>query len=104
MMEIDVIERKRNSGKTTILLHYMEVTLSTIMVVRTENIAGRTAEKASNLGLHLPRDRFISVALALPHEQTANEILIDDFDCIMEQHPELAIRWLNIASKITVTE
>lgn len=101
-----VIKKQRNSGKTTILLHYMVCEPLGIYVCRTEEYAKRAFEKAQGLGLKLDKSRFKGMAdkdLKTLHNH-GYKILVDDADCICKAHAELGYGVIGIASIITVND
>ncbi len=98
-----VIKRNRNSGKTTLLLHCMEIDSFSCMVCRTEKICDKTHHKSDKLGLHISRERFYSsVDVEKIHERY--RIFVDDADYIIKLHPELGYNLLGRADIITITE
>jgi len=99
-----VIERKRNSGKTTILLHYMVCNPNSVYVGSTEAYAKRVFEKAKGLGLGLPDNRFKSMAdknLQVIHSH-GYVILADDIDAMISRNSELGLSLAGIADIVTV--
>lgn len=97
-----VIRRNRNSGKTTLLLHLMEVEPFSCMVCRTSNICDKTKHTSDILGLHISRERFYSlVDVEKIHERY--RIFVDDADYIIESHSELGYNLLGKADIITIT-
>ena len=101
-----VIERPRQSGKTTILLHYMAVDSSAIYVTRLEEYAKRAFQLSQELGLKLDRDRFFSMAGFLPklYHNPGIKILVDDADYIIKRHFELGLRLIKQADIVTIVE
>lgn len=99
-----VIERKRNLGKTTILLHYMVCNPNSIYVCYTEEYAKRAYQKAQGLGLDLSESRFKGMSdsdLKNLHSH-GFKILVDDIDVITQRHPELGFNLAGIADIVTV--
>ncbi len=99
-----VIERKRNSGKTTILLHYMVCEPLAVYVTSTEAYAKRAFEKAQGLGLNLHKSRFKGMSdrdLKTLYGH-GYKILFDDVDCACREHTQLGYTVSSIASIVTV--
>jgi hypothetical protein len=101
-----VINRSRNSGKTTILLHHMVVTPLAIYVARTEKAAERAYLLSQSLGLDLALPRFVGMACDRLEKfyQHGYEILVDDADYITQCHSTLGFNLIAHASIITVTK
>lgn len=97
------IQRKRNSGKTTILLHHMVVDPFTLYVARTTAKCERTMELAKELGLNLSKERFVSAGLFFDKDYSQYKILVDDADYIVDCHPGIGYKLLSIASVITTS-
>lgn len=97
------IRRKRNSGKTTILLHYMEVNPWTIYVARTTDECRHTMELANKLGLCFQKERFVSAGLYFNKDYSRFKVLLDNADNVIERHPEIGYQLINRASVITTT-
>lgn len=99
-----VIERKRNTGKTTILLHYMVCNPNSIYVTRLERYAKWAYNKAQELGLDLDKSRF--KGMTDPNIKIAQghgfKILIDELDFITERHPQLGFELAGIADIATI--
>ena len=99
-----VIKRKRNTGKTTILLHYMVCNSDSIYVCYTEEYAKQAYEKAKGLGLGLDKSRFKGMSdldIQTRHDY-GYKILVDDIDVITQQHSELGFNLAGIADIVTV--
>lgn len=100
-----VIKRQRNSGKTTILLHYMVMESLTIYVARTEKHAKQAFQKSQELKLNLDESRFVGMTcdkLELFH-QHGYKILVDDIDYIIQCHPERGFNLIAHADVITMS-
>jgi len=99
-----VIARPRNSGKTTILLHYMVVNEDSIYVARTEDAAKRAFERSYKLGLELNSNRFIGISNFISEDiKPPTKVLIDDVDYIIDRY---FIDGLNLAGNayvVTIT-
>ncbi len=98
-----IIKRPRQSGRTTILLHYMMIDSNSVYVARTEESAKRAFHKSQELGLDIEKERFISM-LPMTALLSWGRILVDDADCIIKRHPEMGYELLSRANVITVTE
>ena len=99
-----VIRRKRNSGKTTILLHHMEVNPWTVMVCRTEDTCTLKTQRVEELGLrHVQKDRFYSLARMNEIPERC-KVLVDDADQCCRRHPMLGYEAVGKAHVITITE
>ncbi len=99
-----VIKRKRNTGKTTILLHYMVVNSNSFYVARTEDSAKRAWEFSQTLELHLDRSRFVGVSNVDPTwRQCGYKVLVDDADCIIKLNSKLSYELMAMADVITVS-
>ncbi|KKN77840.1 hypothetical protein LCGC14_0355770 [marine sediment metagenome] len=103
-----VIERPRNSGKTQMLLHYMELESDSVCVVRTEEIAKRVFELARGLGLHLTGDRFLGITSEhiqafCAMRDTGTKILVDDADYIIKSYPKMGYDLCASADVITIS-
>ncbi len=101
-----IINRPRNSGKTTILLYYMVVDSLAIYVARTENNAERVFGLSQGLKLGLDKSRFVGMVddrleLFFRH---GYKILVDDADHIIQLYPKLGFDLIAHADVITVTE
>ena len=101
---MQVIERKRNSGKTTMLLHYMELVSNSIMVKRTEEDAKQVFRLSKLLGLHIHKNRFIGMTHIDDKYRDGQIILIDDADCIMKMHSKQGYNLIKHADIITITK
>lgn len=100
--KMKVIQRDRNSGKTTLLLHCMEIDSFSCMVCRTERTCDKVKDKSDKLGLHISRERFYSLAdVEKIHERY--RIFADDVDCMIGLYPELTYNLLGKADVITIT-
>ena len=99
-----VIERPRNSGKTTILLHFMVVNGLSLYVARTEDCARQAFRLSRDLGLNLQKSRFVGMTHVdlKDHHGWGEKILVDDADYIIERHPELGYDLIAIAYAITI--
>jgi len=101
-----VIERPRNGGKTTILLHYMVVNPDSLYVSKTENSANRAFKQAQKLGLKIDIGRFVGAVN--PKIEKWNEygdvILVDDADNIVKYHPSIGYNLIAKADIITITK
>jgi len=98
-----IIERPRNSGKTTILLHFMMLVNDSIYVARTCAQAKKVFEMSKRLGCNLDASRFIGMKDPLI-EKYHYQFLIDDFDCIVKKQGSAAYNLLDVASVITLTQ
>ncbi len=94
-----VIERLRNSGKTTMLLHYMVIQPNSLYVARTEECAKHAFEKAQDLELNIAWNRFMSIARVEKRPIDHCLLLVDDIDYILKRHPVMG---LSIVSKAHV--
>lgn len=99
-----VIERKRNTGKTTILLHYMVCNPNSFYVAKTEDSAKRACIRAQELGLGLSSERFKSMTDPDLKDLYGHrfKILVDDADFLIKAHPELGFNLIAIADIITI--
>lgn len=95
-----IIKRPRQSGRTTILLHYMLIDSNSIYVARTTADAGRAFHKSWQLKLNIDKQRFISMVDVDFHSTL--KILVDDADCIVERHPNIGYSLLTRADVITI--
>jgi len=101
-----VIERKRNAGKTTILLHYMMCDLNSIYVCRTDEYAKRAFEFSQKLELNLSSERFKGMTdpnIRIAHEH-GYRILVDDADFIIKRHSKLGYELLKMADVIVINK
>ena len=101
-----VIKRKRNSGKTTMLLHYMVCNPNSIYVCRTEAYAKRAYEKAQGLGLDLHESRFKGMSdpnIKIAHDH-GYKILIDDIDYAIRRYSESGFNLAGIADIATINK
>jgi hypothetical protein len=100
-----VIERERNTGKTTILLHYMVCNPNSIYVCYTEKYADLVHIKAQRLGLNLDRLRFKSISD--PNIRTCHDhgykILVDDLNLITRRYPQLGFNLAGMADIATIS-
>ena len=100
-----VIERPRVSGKTTMLLHYMEINPWTLYVTRTVSAAKQAFTFSQNHGLHLTEENFVSmVDKRIEQWKHRYEILVDDADYIVKCHPYLGYNLIAQASIITISK
>ena len=99
-----VIKRPRQSGKTTILLHYMTIDTESIYVGRTEEVAKQAFHKSQELGLKIDRQRFRGMTSIDLGFYKQNKILVDDAHHIIACHPELGYKLMACADIITITE
>ncbi len=99
-----VIERPRNSGKTTILLHYMVIDPSSVYVARTQEYADRAFHKAQALGLKISKDRFIGMSYVNLATNFVVPLLVDDAEAIVNSYPELGYNVIAQAKIITINE
>lgn len=101
-----IIEMGHNTGKTTILLHYMVCNPNSFYVTRTEEYAKRTSIKAQELGLDLPPERFKSMTDPDLRDLHGHgyKIIVDDVDFIIKQHPLLGYKLIAIADIITISK
>jgi len=100
---LKVIARPRNSGKTTILLHFMILVDDSVYVARTCEQARKAFEMSERLGCNLDASRFVSMTDPLL-ENDHYQFLIDNFDCIVKRQGSAAYRLLDVASVITLTQ
>ena len=100
-----VIERQRNSGKTTILLYHMVVDSLAIYVARTEKQAKQTFQKSQELGLDLDESRFVGITCDKLESlwQHGYKLLVDDADYIIQYRPKLGFDLIAHADVITIT-
>lgn len=101
-----VIEKERNTGKTTILLHYMVCNPNSIYVCYTNEYAKRAYTKAQGLGLNLNKLRFKGMSdpdIKIAHDH-GYKILVDDIDWIIKRHSLLGYNLAGIADIVTVNE
>ena len=101
-----VIERERNTGKTTILLHYMVCNPDSVYVCRLEDYAKRAYIKAQGLGLNLDKSRFKGMSdpnIGAAHDH-GYKILVDDIDWITKRHSLLGYNLAKIADIVTVNK
>ena len=101
-----VIERERNKGKTTILLHYMVCNPNSIYVCYTKQYAKRAFIKAQGLNLDLDKSRFRGMSdpdIKIVHDH-GYKILVDDIDWIVKQHSLLGYNLAGIADIVTVNK
>ena len=96
-----IIERPRQSGKTTMLLHYMVFNPLSIYVARTEDYAKHTYELSQNLKLDISKGRFKSM-VDVAHYNVP--LLIDDMDFILKRHPSIGFELFARAAVITITK
>lgn len=101
-----VIEKPRNSGKTTILLHYMVVNSKSLYVAGTEEYAKRAFQKSQELGLGLDKERFVGMCSPKVGEWHGPEykILVDDADFITERYPPTGFNLVARADVITIVK
>ena len=95
-----IIKRPRQSGRTTILLHYMVIDSNSIYVARTIVAAKWAFNKSQELGLDIDKQRFISMVDVDFH--SAAKILVDDADWIVKRHPDIGYPLLTRADVITI--
>ena len=98
-----IIERPRQSGKTTILLHYMLINHNSVYVARTEQAANYAFKKSQELELNIDRQRFLSVANceSITYQ---TKILVDDADCMTKRSPSMGFGVLKNAHIITISK
>jgi len=101
---MQVISRPRNSGKTTILLHYMVLEPWAVYVARTEDEAARVFRLSETLGLHLDKTRFMGMCDTRIQKGSRHTFLVDDADYILERHDIEGYKVINCASIITISE
>ncbi len=99
-----VIRRPRNSGKTTMLLHYMELAPHAILIVGKEDTAKRVHEFAQSLGLDIGQERIVGVSVARKIDPANHIILVDDLDWIIKKWPKLGYEVAGIADIITIVK
>ena len=107
-----VVERPRQSGKTTILLHFMIINKAVaIFVAGTEAAAQVAFEKSKKLGLELPEENFIGMADERLEkgcevntiDSKRNVIMGDNADCITERYGKEGYELIAKAAIITIT-
>ena len=101
---MQIISRPRNSGKTTMLLHYMVLDRWAVYVARTEDAAKRAFELAEALELHLDRTRFMGMCDPRIQEGSRHAFLVDDADYILERHGIASYKVIDCAKIITILE
>lgn len=102
-----VIQKPRNKGKTTILLHYMVVDPLAIYVAKTERCAIQVFQLSKELELGLNKSRFIGItdnSNLERHHIHGYRILIDDADIITKQCPAISYAAISYAHAITITD
>ncbi len=99
-----VIKQKRNSGKTTILLHHMVADPMTMYVARTTTHCDHAEALAQELRLNIATTRFVSAGVYFLGDFDRYKVLVDDIDCITRVYPELGYKLAAIASVITLSD
>ena len=102
---MQIICRPRDSGKTTILLHYMVAYPDSLYVNRLVDGAERAFELSQALRLNLARAQFVGATdKKIGIQRNRNlPVLVDDIDCIIKRHPEIGYELLNAATIITIS-
>lgn len=98
---MQIIKRPRNSGKTTMLLHYMELVPEAILIVGKEALAGQARKLGRDLGLSIADDRIFGMTDAREIHDRAI-VLIDNVEYIIGHWPERGFGLIKQASIIVI--
>jgi len=100
-----IIERPRDSGKTTMLLHHMLMhTEDCYYVAWTEDCAKHAFRKSQELGLEIAEDRFMGASYFESHACRNFELLVDDIDYILKRDFKLGCKLIKYADVMTITK
>jgi len=81
------IIRKRNSGKTTMLLHYMVCNPYSVMICKNEFTCERRRRDVKGLDLDIRDDRFVSMTKVFGCGKLT--LIADDLDVMMQGRPDI---------------
>ena len=96
------VRRKRNSGKTTTLLHYMVCNPFSVMVVRDASHADAKKREAAALELDIDRKRFVGMTNACGVHNRMT-LIADDLDVMMQIYPEIVAGFIGRVTVATMT-
>jgi len=91
-----IIRRPRDSGKTTMLLHYMELVPESILIVGKEDTAKQVRELVKRLELTIAEKRIYGM-IQVNKIPAGHAVLIDDIDYIIKRWPEHGYELVKVA-------